>query len=70
MIEAGSTGMDPGLCGHCRHGHQTLTRRGPIYLRCLLAARDPAWPKYPRLPVRSCSGFSPVEPKAATGDLS
>ncbi len=46
-----------GLCGQCAHVLVRPTRRGTTYLRCGLAADNPAYPKYPRLPVLSCPGF-------------
>lgn len=52
-------GAEPGLCGGCRFAHLTTTRRGTAYLRCLRAATDDRFVKYPRLPVTSCSGFIP-----------
>lgn len=52
-------GADPGLCASCRFAHLTTTRRGTAYLRCLRAADDDRFVKYPRLPVTSCSGHAP-----------
>jgi hypothetical protein len=50
-----------GLCTGCRHARLNRTRRGPVYLRCLLAGLDPAFPRYPRLPVLSCAGYQPAD---------
>jgi hypothetical protein len=43
--------------------------RGSVFLMCLLSKTDPRFPKYPRLPVLSCEGYSkrddepiPVDP--------
>ncbi len=30
-----------------------------MFLRCTLADRDAAFPKYPVLPVRECAGYEP-----------
>jgi len=49
-----------GLCADCRHARLNRTRRGPVYLRCLLAAVDPSYPRYPRLPVLRCAGHDPA----------
>lgn len=49
-----------GLCAGCRHARLNQTRRGPVYLRCLLAGVDPAYPRYPRLPVLRCDGYQPA----------
>ncbi len=49
--------IEAGLCGLCRNAQRNETRRGPVYLRCLLAAEDPRFLKYPRLPVLTCPGY-------------
>lgn len=45
-----------GLCANCAHAIVRPTRRGTTYLRCGLAATDDTYPRYPRLPVRTCAG--------------
>ena len=57
-----------GLCGNCRHAKVNQTRRGPSYLRCLLASVDAAYPRYPRLPVLRCAGYAPTEDAPAQED--
>ncbi|HKC26613.1 MAG TPA: hypothetical protein VKB75_01255, partial [Jatrophihabitans sp.] len=47
-----------GLCGQCVHALLRPTNRGTVYLRCGLAATDPRFPKYPRLPMLECAGFT------------
>lgn len=47
-----------GLCEGCRFAILNRTRRGTTYLRCGRAADDPRFPKYPRIPVHRCPGFS------------
>jgi hypothetical protein len=32
-----------------------------MFWRCDLSAIDPRFPKYPRLPVRECSGYEKTE---------
>lgn len=49
----------PGLCATCRHAKIITSDRGSQFLRCLLADVDPAFPKYPPLPVLSCRGWAP-----------
>lgn len=49
----------PGLCGTCRHARSIENRRGSRFHLCLLAATDPAFPRYPVLPVLSCRGYAP-----------
>jgi hypothetical protein len=49
--------VNPGLCGHCVHARRLASGRGPVYLLCQLGLTDPAFPKYPRLPVLQCAGY-------------
>jgi hypothetical protein len=51
--------VEPGLCDSCRHASVKSTRRGTSYLRCTRASWDPRLPKYPRLPVTDCAGYTP-----------
>ena len=55
--------IDPklGLCPGCRHVRIIRSDRGSIFYQCLLAAVDPRFPKYPRLPVLSCPGYEAKE---------
>ncbi len=50
-----------GLCIGCRHSSVTRTVKGAVFYRCLLSQSNPAYPKYPPLPVRICSGFEPIQ---------
>jgi hypothetical protein len=45
-----------GLCLDCLHAHRIQSDRGSTFYRCKLSATDPAFPKYPRLPVAQCAG--------------
>jgi hypothetical protein len=47
-----------GLCEHCRHAKRIETPRS-VFWMCALAATDPRFAKYPRLPVIECAGFEP-----------
>ena len=47
-----------GLCGDCQHARLMESDRGSLYLRCELARTDSRFPKYPRLPVLVCAGYS------------
>jgi hypothetical protein len=49
-----------GLCSVCRHAKVVENRRGSRFYLCGLAARDPAFPRYPPLPVTHCEGFRPL----------
>ena len=51
-----------GLCESCRNVRIVQTRTSTFYL-CELSAVDPAFPRYPRLPVLRCRGYRP-EPHA------
>ena len=51
-----------GLCARCVHARTVPSARATYWL-CEMSFTDPRFPKYPRLPVLSCAGFTP---KAAT----
>ena len=46
-----------GLCARCKHARVVVSDRESRFYLCQLSAVDPGFPKYPRLPVRSCAGF-------------
>ncbi len=48
-----------GLCADCIFSRTTGNRRGSVFLLCRRSASDPRYPKYPPLPVLTCSGFEP-----------
>lgn len=48
-----------GLCANCLHARLIASAKGSQFLLCQLAQSDPAFPKYPRLPVLRCSGHTP-----------
>jgi hypothetical protein len=45
-----------GLCDSCRHQKLIRTGRGSQFSMCLRSKTDPAYPKYPPVPVRACPG--------------
>ena len=48
---------DPvGLCRTCAHSRQVPSRT-TLFWMCGLAATDPRFPRYPRLPVVRCAGY-------------
>lgn len=55
------TSPEPGLCCGCVHGQAIVSGRGSTFWRCGEHDRDPAWPKYPRLPVLRCARFAVAE---------
>jgi hypothetical protein len=54
-----------GLCGSCVHQQLVHTTRGSTFSLCLRSRTDPAYPKYPRLPVLACPGHEPRAPGSA-----
>jgi hypothetical protein len=47
-----------GLCADCVHVRRVESDRGATFLLCELSATDPAFPKYPALPVMRCAGYT------------
>jgi hypothetical protein len=60
-------GPAAGLCDTCAHQQLVRNSRGSAFSLCLRSRTDPAFPKYPRLPVRACPGH---EPRGQREDLS
>lgn len=62
-----------GLCSDCFHTELVRSDRGMIFYRCQLAGIDSKFPKYPRLPVITCTGYKPSgdvhKPAAVASDL-
>jgi hypothetical protein len=61
-----NSGVDPGstqetaiagLCATCEHVRRVTSDRGSVFFLCRLSQADPNFPKYPRLPVLTCSGY-------------
>jgi hypothetical protein len=46
-----------GLCVDCVHARRIESARSSVFYLCELSMSDPRFPKYPRLPVVSCSGY-------------
>ncbi|HEY7501605.1 MAG TPA: hypothetical protein VH740_24000 [Vicinamibacterales bacterium] len=59
MNDSAGDGQGAGLCGQCIHAHVIRNDRGSRFYLCRLSAVDERFPKYPRLPVIQCSGFTP-----------
>jgi len=51
-----------GLCADCRHAERVGSSKGSVFLLCRLSRTDPRFPKYPRLPVVACAGYSKLSP--------
>ena len=56
----------PGLCATCTHLRLLASPRS-VFVRCGLAATDPAFPRYPPLPVRRCAGYGALQVGGDTG---
>lgn len=48
-----------GLCDSCAHQQVVRNTRGSVFSLCRRSRIDPAYPKYPPLPVRACPGHEP-----------
>lgn len=46
-----------GLCDACRHQRLVPNTRGSVFSLCERSRTEPAFPRYPRLPVLRCPGF-------------
>ena len=55
-------GSDPvvGLCAQCAHSQRVTSARGATFFLCRRAATEPAYARYPQLPVTRCQGFVPL----------
>jgi len=50
--------VNAGLCDRCSQEKLIANTRGSTFSMCLRhRTEDPAYPKYPRLPVKSCAGY-------------
>jgi len=50
-----------GLCAVCVHARRIASDRGARFYLCELSAVDPAYRKYPALPVMRCAGYQPQD---------
>jgi hypothetical protein len=55
-----------GLCDTCLHQKLIGTTRGSEFSMCLKAREDPAFAKYPRIPVLRCPGYTPDAARRAS----
>ena len=51
-----------GLCARCRHVRIVTNARGSRFYLCQMSFVDPAFPRYPPIPVVQCRGFDPAVP--------
>jgi hypothetical protein len=57
-----------GLCETCRHHRIIRSGKGSRFFLCALSREDPAFPRYPRLPVLQCRGHEPGPPPSENAD--
>jgi hypothetical protein len=55
---AADVSQSVGLCADCAHAQIVRSDRGSVFYLCTLSATDARFPKYPRLPVISCAGYT------------
>lgn len=56
-----------GLCDTCLHQRLVRNTRGSEFSLCERSRTDPAYPRYPRLPVVECAGYERGEREAEVG---
>jgi hypothetical protein len=57
-----------GLCDSCEHQQLVRNTRGSTFSLCRRSRDDPAYLRYPRLPVIECPGYQRDAGPAAAGD--
>ncbi|HEY1451216.1 MAG TPA: hypothetical protein VGF47_09700 [Solirubrobacteraceae bacterium] len=50
-------GARAGLCDTCAHQQEVRNTRGSVFSLCTRSRVDPAYPRYPRVPVLDCAGY-------------
>jgi len=60
-VEDNEAARRTGLCVDCHFGQRIQSVRGSVFLLCQRSRIDPAFPKYPQLPVLHCAGYVPKE---------
>jgi len=60
------TPLRAGICERCAHQQLVANTRGSTFSLCRRSRTDPAFVRYPRLPVLACEGFVPRERQAVT----
>jgi hypothetical protein len=59
--------VNAGLCDSCEHQKLIRSGRGSVFSMCLRHRTEPErYPKYPRLPVLACAGYSMVSGSTST----
>jgi hypothetical protein len=47
-----------GLCADCSYARMIESERGSRFVLCERSATDTNYPKYPRIPVITCAGYT------------
>jgi hypothetical protein len=55
-----------GLCDSCAHQRIVRNTRGSSFSLCERSKTDPAYPRYPRVPVVECPGYERREDDEGT----
>lgn len=67
MDEAVVAPVNAGLCDMCAHVQIVRSSKGSSFVLCRLSEVNPAFRRYPTLPVMACPGYSPTTgPKPTT----
>jgi hypothetical protein len=53
-----SSRLNAGLCATCGHVRLVESAKGSTFVLCMLSNTDSRFPKYPRLPVVACTGYT------------
>ena len=56
-----------GLCASCTHASVITSSRGSRFYLCQMSLTDPAFPRYPQLPVLACRGYLPQKDERPAG---
>ncbi len=56
------------LCDSCSHMNPIVSGKGAVFVQCRKHFEDASFPKYPRVPVLRCAGFSALGPMAPQAD--
>jgi hypothetical protein len=62
-----TAGPPAGLCETCAHQQVVRNTRGSSFSLCRRSREDPAYPRYPRLPVLACPGHEPAAEQRPAG---
>lgn len=61
MQESAPPPAREGLCATCERARRVTNDRGSVFVRCTYSTIDPAFPKYPRLPMLACIAYQNVQ---------